>query len=145
MGCGGFRLIRRVTTGVPGLVPCQHLEKRKRTRRLETRFCSDGYSPLTLGLVLANNAVQYRIARVNAARVVTACEEFRLAKGMYPDTLDELVPQYMPAVPRAKHCLMFGAFLYWSADGTALLTWYAVPPFGRWSYGFENRQWRYVD
>ncbi|MGI6417854.1 MAG: hypothetical protein ACOX1P_19550 [Thermoguttaceae bacterium] len=40
---------------------------------------------------------------------------------------------------------MFGAFLYWSADGTALLTWYAVPPFGRWSYGFENRQWRYVD
>jgi hypothetical protein len=108
-------------------------------------FARMAIPPLTLGLVLVNNAVQYSIARVNATRVVTACEEFRLAKGMYPDTLDELVPQYMPAVPRAKYCLMFGAFLYWSADGTALLTWYAVPPFGRWSYSFENRQWRYVD
>jgi hypothetical protein len=73
--------------------------------------------PLTLGLVLANDAFQYRIAEANAARVVEACEEFRDANGKFPKTLGELVPWYMPSVPRAKYCLEYGEFRYWNLDG----------------------------
>ena len=100
---------------------------------------------LTLGLVLTNNSVQDRIAQANAKRIITACEEFHLANGRYPETLNEVVPRYLRSVPRAKYCLIYGDFLYWEADGTATLTWCPVPVFGRWFFDFESRQWRYVE
>ncbi len=67
---------------------------------------------LTLGLVLSNDAIQYRIGKANAPQIIAACEEFHTANGEYPKTLDELVPRYMPSIPRAKYCLIFGEFLY---------------------------------
>jgi hypothetical protein len=100
---------------------------------------------LTLGLVLANNAVQYRIAETNAPQIVRACEEFHVANARFPQTLDELVPRYMQSIPRAKYCLAYGEFLYWNIDGRPILVWYAVPPFGRKIYDFENRRWNYID
>jgi len=100
---------------------------------------------LTLGLVLANNAVQFRIAEANAPRIITACEEFRVANGKFPKTLDELVPRYMPFIPRAKYCLAWGEFRYWNFDDKPILVWWAVPPYGTKVYDFENRRWRYID
>jgi hypothetical protein len=100
---------------------------------------------LTLGLVLANNAVQFRIAEANAPRIIAACEEFHAANGRFPQTLDELVPRYMRSIPRAKYCLEFGEFRYWDLDGHPILVWYVVPPFGRKIYDFENRRWNYID
>jgi hypothetical protein len=100
---------------------------------------------VTLGLVLANNAAQLRIAEANAPRIIAACEEFHAANGRFPKTLDELVPRYMPSVPRAKHCLALGEFVYWYSDGKPMLMWYAIPPFGRNIYFFENGRWRYID
>ena len=99
----------------------------------------------TLGLVLANNAFQYRMAESNAARVVTACEEFHAANGKFPQTLDDLVPQYMQSMPRAKYCLGYGEFLYWNMEERPMLMWYAVPPFSRKIYNFEDRQWDCLD
>jgi len=101
--------------------------------------------PLTLGLVLANDTLQRRIADANAAQVIAACEEFRVDNGELPETLDELVPRYMGSVPRAKYCLCFGEFLYWSFDGGGMLVWYVVPPYGRRIYDFEEGRWRYLD
>jgi len=100
---------------------------------------------LTLGLVLANDAVQYRIAEGNAPRIIAACDEFHAANGRFPQTLDELVPRYMRSIPRAKYCLEFGEFRYWDLDGHPILVWYVVPPFGRKIYDFENRRWNYID
>ncbi len=99
----------------------------------------------TLGLVLANNAFQYRMAESNAARIVTACEDFHAKNGKFPQTLDDLVPQYMQSIPRAKNCMMFGEFWYLNSEGKPLLIWYAVPPYGRKIYNFEDRQWNYID
>ncbi|MEN6457478.1 MAG: hypothetical protein ABFC63_00985 [Thermoguttaceae bacterium] len=100
---------------------------------------------LTLGLVLANNAVQYRIAKMNAPRIISACEQFHAANGTFPKTLNELIPQYLPSIPRAKYCLMWGDFLYWNCDENPILVWYVVPPFGRKIYGFKDRRWGYLD
>ena len=98
---------------------------------------------LTLGLVLTNDAVQFRIAEANAAKIIRACEEFHTANGKYPKTLGELVPKYMSSVPHAKYCLVFGEFLY--SDKKPVLMWYAVPPYGRKVYDFEKRSWSYQD
>ena len=59
----------------------------------------------TLGLVIANNAVQLGVAEANAQRVVAACEAYHAANGRFPKNLDELVPQYMNSVPVARYCL----------------------------------------
>jgi hypothetical protein len=100
---------------------------------------------LTLGLVLANDGIQYRIGKANAARVVTACEEFQAANSKFPHTLDELVPRYLPYVPRAKYCVMWGEFSYWNFDEHPILVWCVVPPFGRRIYSFDDRRWGYLD
>ncbi len=97
----------------------------------------------TLGLVLANNDYQYKMAESNAAQIVTACEQFHAATGKYPQTLDELVPQYLPSVPPAKYCLLFGEFRYWK--DSPMLVWCVVPPYGRAIYNFEERRWNYLD
>jgi hypothetical protein len=103
--------------------------------------------PLTLALVLANNAVQLRIAEQNAPRVAAACEQFYAANGKFPKTLDELVPRYLPSVPRAKYCygFGFGEFVYMNFHGSPILFWYVIPPHGRRCYDFEHRRWRYLD
>jgi hypothetical protein len=99
---------------------------------------------MTLGLVLANDAVQLRIAEANSLRIVAACEEFDAANGTFPKSLDELVPRYLPSIPRAKYCLTNGDFVY-STSGKPMLVWYVIPPFGRRIYDFESRQWHYLD
>jgi hypothetical protein len=101
--------------------------------------------PLTLGLVMANDAAQYRIGKANASRIIAACEEFHTANSKYPQTLDELVPRYLPAVPRAKYCLELGEFRYWNMEDHPMLVWYVVPPFGRKIYTFDDRRWGYID
>ena len=99
---------------------------------------------LTLGLVLANNAVQIKIGEANAPKIIAACEGFHAANGEFPKSLDELVPRYMPSVPRAKYCLLFGEFVYFNY-GKPMLVWYVVPPFSRGIYDFETRRWNYID
>ncbi len=101
---------------------------------------------LTLGIVLTNNFVQRKIAHAHAEQIIKACEEFHVANGSYPHTLDELVPEYLRSIPRAKYCLSFGNFEYPTSDGTRpILFWYDVPPFGRVTYNFEDRRWGYLD
>ncbi len=98
----------------------------------------------TLGLVLANNALQCRMAESNATRIITACEKYHAANGTFPQTLDDLVPQYMQSIPRAKNCMMFGEFRYWNMEESHTLEWYAVPPHCRKRYNFEGRKWNYL-
>ena len=100
---------------------------------------------VTLAVVLANSAVQSRIAKANAEKVVSACEQFRADNGRFPHTLDALVPEYLGFVPRAKYCLMWDNFLYFNNGEHPILVWVDVPPFGRPTYDFQNRRWGYVD
>ena len=97
---------------------------------------------LTLGLVMANNALQLRIAEANALQVVAACEEYHAAHGTFPKSLDELVPQHMRSVPRAKYCAgPWCHFAYYFNQGKPMLVWYVVPPYYRRIYDFNTRQW----
>jgi hypothetical protein len=100
---------------------------------------------LTLGLVLANAAFQFRISEANATRIITACEEYHAANGKFPKTLDELVPRYMPSIPPAKYCLG-GKFLYSNGgEESHMLLWFEAPPYFRKIYHFETRRWSYMD
>jgi len=67
---------------------------------------------VTLAVVLGNSAVQSRIAKANAERIIAACEKFRAGNGRFPNTLDELVPEYMQFIPRAKYSLEWDKYQY---------------------------------
>ena len=100
---------------------------------------------LTLALVLANAVFQFRVSGANAARIITACEEYHAAHGTFPNTLEELVPRYMPSIPPAKYCLG-GKFLYVnSGKEYHILLWREAPPYFRKVYHFETRRWSYLD
>ncbi len=100
---------------------------------------------MTLGIVLTLNEVQWKIAEIQAERIINACEEFHDANGRYPQSLNELVPRHLRSIPRAKYCLMFGDFWYFGSNEAPSLMWVKIPPFGRAIYNFEDRRWGYVD
>jgi len=101
--------------------------------------------PITLILVLANYAVQYRIGAANVQEIITACEEFHAANSAFPKSLHELVPMYIPFVPRARYSIYYNEFTYQYMEGHPLLVWYVAPPYGRNVYTFEEHKWQYID
>ena len=75
----------------------------------------------------------------NACQIIRACENYREANGRYPDRLDQLTPNYLEAIPRAKYCVLLSDFFY-SGCRHPMLFWY--PSIGRRSYNFETHTWR---
>jgi hypothetical protein len=84
-------------------------------------------------------------ARVNADRVIAACRSYESAHGRLPQRLQDLVPAFLPAVPRAKHTGMYGEFMYLSSPASHTLIYVAFPPFGRRLYHFEESRWGVLD
>jgi len=85
-------------------------------------------------------------SRTNAERVIAACRAYEKANGKLPEGLEDLVPAFLPAVPRAKYVLSYGEFSYWSrADGGHTLLYVVIPPAGRRLYHFEQDRWSNLD
>ena len=85
-------------------------------------------------------------ARNHAEQVIKACHAYQARHGQLPDRLAELVPEFLPAVPRAKYTLQWGHFTYWTSDKNRhTLMYVALPPFGRRLYHFEQARWSQLD
>jgi hypothetical protein len=95
---------------------------------------------VTLGLVLANSAFQQTVMDKNAARIIAACEEYHEVNGKYPETLDDLVPHFLPSVPVAKYCLV-GEFRYFGPQDGFPRLMMPLPSFGRIGYDFGQQKW----
>jgi hypothetical protein len=98
--------------------------------------------------VTAFAAMQFHLATAqhHAADVIAACQAYQVRHGMLPATLQQLVPEFLPAVPRAKYTLAYGEFTYWaSSEKDHTLMYVALPPFGRRLYHFEQGVWTQLD
>ncbi len=88
------------------------------------------------------------IAATRAQALISACKAYRAQRGEFPDRLEDLVPGFIPAVPRANYTL-WGAFRYWNGSQTKepdhVLTYVVFPPFGRRLYHFEEDRWSSLD
>lgn len=87
------------------------------------------------------------LARDRAEQLIAAAEQFRSRNARYPDTLQQMVPEYIAAIPRPKYVLVSDGvgFDYSAYGGVHTLTYTSLPPYGRMVYSFEGRQWRFVD
>jgi hypothetical protein len=103
----------------------------------------------TIALTWVSIGYQARTARSRAETVVAACKAYRTANGAYPDDLQQLVPRFLPSVPRAKYTLGLGNFVYTKGvyEGTAhtSLMFVTIAPFMRTSYLFEDDRWVTID
>ena len=102
---------------------------------------------LALSLTLCAVAIMVTInlnnqlARERANRLVAAIDHYRAIAGRYPQRLEDLVPTYIDAVPRAKFTLSFNRFDFAHRQDGAVLAYAQTPPFGRAIYDFKAQRW----
>jgi len=85
-------------------------------------------------------------ARTRATRVIEASRVYKAKHGRLPERLQDLVPECLPSVPRAKYAYLLGEFTYWaSPGGTHTLVYVTMPPFSRRLYHFEEDRWSTLD
>lgn len=99
-----------------------------------------------IALVFALRIINSDIAKQRAAQVITAVESYKAKNGAYPERLQQLVPEFLPGIPaKAKPTLMDTGFHYRASAQRHVLSYVAMPPFGRLEYSFESRDWSFID
>ncbi|MBI5327098.1 MAG: hypothetical protein HZB80_02230 [Deltaproteobacteria bacterium] len=96
-------------------------------------------------LVLAYTFGNNQIAKKRAETLIVAVKSFKEKHHRYPEKLEELTPDFIDRVPKAKDTLMFNAFFYNSTSGDHVLFYVTMPPFGRKVYSFERNEWFTMD
>ncbi len=122
---------------------------RRTDRRLyHRRLAKAGIYVLAAIAIFVCNGWQNQMADRRAIKIGNACLAFHAKCQRYPNRLQELVPEFLPAVPVAKY-MLGGAdhFFYFSSpSGTEPMLYYeALPPFGRRFYHLQTGGWGYLD
>jgi O-antigen ligase len=94
-----------------------------------------------LGIIRLNNSLAERRAEV----VVAAVRQYQQKNGRYPQRLEEVTPEFLPAIPRARYSFMWNNFMYFNAGSSPRLVYVAFPPFLRRVYNFESGSWGQID
>ena len=84
-------------------------------------------------------------AQAHATQLIHACHAYKAKYGGFPDRLQELVPEFLPSVPRAKYVLVWGEFTYWSSPTSHTLMYTSLPPFMRRLYNLEHDTWSQIE
>lgn len=102
---------------------------------------------MTFGMKNINNRVAYK----NAKTIIEACEQYKSKNGVYPDRLNDLVPDYLRNIPTARYTGTGGwrYFHYSNKEsneaGYYLLSFTYESPFGRHIYRSSDKKWRTLD
>ncbi len=92
----------------------------------------------------AHEGAQAR-ARKNAEALIAACRAYEAKHGRLPDSLEALVPEFLPALPPARYEGPHFGFQYTVDAERHVLGWTDTLPFGRPFYVFEEDRWGYLD
>ena len=87
-----------------------------------------------------------QVGTQRADELVKAVEAYSAKHGQFPQNLEQVVPDFMSAVPLARYTLASNDFSYKTGpDGKHVLSWTVTPPFARKSYTFEEKRWVTLD
>jgi hypothetical protein len=107
------------------------LHKRDRVQA-RVRAARVGVYFLMAVAIIATIYVNNRLARRQAERVIAACQQYESKYHRLPDRLQQLVPEFLPSIPRAKYTVLYGDFTYFvSHERNHHLYYVAFPPFAR--------------
>jgi hypothetical protein len=94
-----------------------------------------------LGIIVYGNVV----ARERAESLIVAVEQFYAKHSRYPERLDEIVPEFISEIPKAKYVVIADRFRYFKSDSRHSLMYVEMPPYGRRIYTFEDHKWTSLD
>lgn len=86
-----------------------------------------------------------RLAEQRAEVVIGAIDKFHDQRSHYPNSLQELVPEYLDAIPRANFTLTGGRLHYLTFGDAPSLMYYSYWPFARRYYNLKSRKWFIID
>jgi hypothetical protein len=115
-------------------------------RERMVRLATVAARPLLRPLFRAHEKAHAR-ARKNAEALIAACRAFEAQQGHLPESLEALVPEFLPSLPPARYNGPHFGFQY-EVDAAArrhVLSWTDAIPFGRPFYVFEEDRWGYLD
>ena len=82
--------------------------------------------------------LNWKLATSRAGPVIAAVNRFHARYNRYPGSLDDLVPQYLPAIPKAKLTVVARSFGY---AQTPPSIYFPVMFHGVASYDFQSQKW----
>jgi len=105
---------------------------------------------LTFGMIAADCGAYWiyeNIARSRVLDVAEALSRFRAIRGVYPEQLQQLVPEHLAAVPPAKpgYVMLNRIWYRHKAPAAPELMYVSFPPYGRRNYDVEKREWTNLD
>ena len=118
---------------------------RKNKPLLKKQLAACGIYFLMSLLIFASISLNNKIARSRAEMLIETCEKYKDKNNEYPESLTDLVPDFINEIPVAKYTLNSNRFYYMSSKHSHSLFYMAIPPFGRPTYIFEEQKWSYVD
>jgi len=110
-------------------------------RPTAVRAAATGFGVLLVLSLLAFVPLNNILAKKRAHELIAACNKYKASHGDFPDRLQDLVPEFIPEVPRAKYTPRYGEFSYHRGN----LMWTSIPPFGRPYYDFYSERWGFLD
>lgn len=123
--------------GLPRLI----LRPNARTRH--ERVGNLGIYACAVVAVLTLNEINLKISEDHAEEMVAAVEKYRSRHGEYPRSLEDLVPEFMPAIPVVRYTFPAAQFEYFRLGPDPVLAYTAAPPFTRPTYDFAQAKWSY--
>jgi len=76
-------------------------------------------------------------AQRSGSKLVEAIENYKTKNGSYPKSLDDLKPEFITRIPKAKYTMLWNNF-YWVDNS---LIYINTPPFNLMRYDFTNKKW----
>lgn len=95
--------------------------------------------------IVATIQIDLSRAKQHAETLIVALKQYQARHGSYPDKLEQLVPEFLPAIPQARFCLTANTFFYRAADNSHTLSYMVMPPFGWESHNLETGRWTVRD
>ena len=119
------------------------LRQKRDAHAVRIRLLRAGIWAVTLTGLLVYGIVEQRVARAQAQRIVDACLSYEKDHGQLPHDLDQLVPDYLPRLPRSLGLLPPRSFSYLPPDEKGTASFMYVPEIvARTWYSFDTHQWR---
>ncbi len=109
------------------------------------RFAKMAVYLVAAALVLATIQIDLHFARQRADTLIAALNQYQAKHGNFPDKLDKLVPDFLPAVPDARISLTQNQFYYHATAKSHDLSYIVIPPFGLSSHNLESGRWTVRD
>jgi hypothetical protein len=116
-----------------------------RGERMRRRLALAGIWAGVGAIAIVAHVVDIRGARGRAEIVVKACRAYELRHGRLPNELDELVPGFLPSIPRGRRLGIMGKLSYHNWKNQHNLMYVVFPPFARRTFTFEENRWNSLD